>query len=67
VSVLYILLPLALLVAGGFVVLFVWAARDGQFDDLETPAMRMLHDDRPRPRGSREEPPSGEGEDGGGE
>lgn len=22
-----------------------WAVRDGQFDDLETPALRVLHDD----------------------
>ena len=33
--------------------LFVWAARSGQFDDLETPAMRALHDDV----GERKEPP----------
>ncbi len=44
-SVIYILLPLALLVAGGFVLAFIWAARRGQFDDLETPAMRILDDD----------------------
>jgi len=23
----------------------IWAARAGQFDDLETPAMRILHDE----------------------
>lgn len=44
-SVLYLLLPLALVLAAGFVLVFVWAARSGQFDDLETPAIRMLHDD----------------------
>ena len=27
---------------------FAWAARRGQFDDLETPAIRMLHDDDER-------------------
>jgi cbb3-type cytochrome oxidase maturation protein len=27
---------------------FVWAARKGQFDDLTTPAMRVLHDDEKR-------------------
>jgi len=46
-SMVFILLPLALLVAGGMLVLFIWAARNGQFDDLETPARRMLHDDDP--------------------
>ena len=44
-SVLFIVLPLALMVVGAAVGAFVWAARRGQFDDLETPAMRMLHDD----------------------
>ena len=44
-SVLYIVLPLALVVVGVAVGAFVWAARRGQFDDLETPAVRMLHDD----------------------
>jgi cbb3-type cytochrome oxidase maturation protein len=45
VSVIYILLPLALLLAGVALVVFIWAARSGQFDDLETPAMRILHED----------------------
>jgi cbb3-type cytochrome oxidase maturation protein len=45
VSVIYILLPLALLLAGVALLVFIWAARSGQFDDLETPAMRILHED----------------------
>ena len=45
-SVLYIVLPLALLVVGIAVGAFVWAARRGQFDDLDTPAVRVLHDDK---------------------
>jgi cbb3-type cytochrome oxidase maturation protein len=24
---------------------FIWAVRAGQFDDLETPALRILHED----------------------
>ena len=44
-TVLFIVLPLALLFAGGALVAFIWAARRGQFDDLTTPAMRILHDD----------------------
>ena len=44
-SVLYILLPLGLLIAGSALIVFIWAARDGQFDDLETPTIRMLQDD----------------------
>ena len=44
-SVMFILLPLALLLAGLALLVFIWAARTGQFDDLETPALRILHED----------------------
>jgi cbb3-type cytochrome oxidase maturation protein len=47
----YVLLPLALLMAGLAVALFVWAVRKGQFDDLETPAVRMLFEDEPAAKG----------------
>ena len=41
----FVLLPFALLFAGAALALFVWAARSGQFDDLQTPAVRILFDD----------------------
>lgn len=44
-SVLFLVVPLALLVVGAAVWAFVWAAGRGQFDDLDTPAVRMLRDD----------------------
>ena len=44
-SVIYVLLPVALILAGVAVYAFIRAARSGQFDDLETPAHRILHDD----------------------
>jgi cbb3-type cytochrome oxidase maturation protein len=44
-SVLLIVVPLALLVVGLAVGAYIWSAGDGQFDDLETPAMRMVHED----------------------
>ena len=44
-SVIYIVLPLALVLVGVAVAAFVWATRRGQFDDLDTPKVRMLHDD----------------------
>ena len=48
----FVLLPLALLIAGIALGLFIWAARSGQFDDLDTPAVRILFDDEePRPAG----------------
>ena len=45
-SVLYVALPVALALGGLAVVAFVWATRQGQFDDLETPRWRMLTDDK---------------------
>jgi cbb3-type cytochrome oxidase maturation protein len=44
-SVIYLVLPLALLIVAVAVFAFVWSARSGQFDDLDTPAVRMLHDE----------------------
>ena len=44
-NIIYLLVPLAILLAAAAVVAFVWAVRRGQFDDLDTPGMRMLHDD----------------------
>ena len=41
----FVLLPLALLIAAIAVGFFIWAARTGQFDDLDTPAVRILFDD----------------------
>jgi len=46
-SVMFIILPLALLFAVGALWAFIAAVRGGQFDDMSTPAHRMLHDDDP--------------------
>jgi cbb3-type cytochrome oxidase maturation protein len=53
-SVIFIVLPLALVVVLAAVIAFLWAARRGQFDDLTTPALRALHEDQPQQ--AREEP-----------
>jgi cbb3-type cytochrome oxidase maturation protein len=45
VSVVYIVLPLALIIVAAAVVAFVWAARRGQFDDLDTPGVRVANED----------------------
>jgi cbb3-type cytochrome oxidase maturation protein len=44
-SIIYLLLPLAFALGLAAVLAFVRATRAGQFDDLETPAHRILHDD----------------------
>jgi cbb3-type cytochrome oxidase maturation protein len=38
------LLPIALILGAVFAVLFVHAVRSGQFDDLDDPPERILHD-----------------------
>lgn len=44
-SVLYILIPLALVMGGGALIAFLSALKRGQFDDLETPAWRAIFED----------------------
>jgi cbb3-type cytochrome oxidase maturation protein len=44
-SVLYIVVPLALLIVGAAVGAYLWAVRNGQMDDLDTPGIRVIHDD----------------------
>ena len=46
-NVIYLLLPLALLLVLVFVIFYLWAVKRDQFDDLETPARRILLDDNP--------------------
>ncbi len=44
-DILYLLIPLAILLVVAMVGAFLWAARTGQFDDLEGPAHRILMDE----------------------
>jgi len=44
-SVLFVAVPVAVLLACAGVMAFLWAARHGQLDDLDTPPLRMLLDD----------------------
>ena len=48
-TVIFLLITVGAVVAGGFLVAFVWAVRSGQFDDTTTPAVRVLLDDTARP------------------
>ena len=41
----FILLPLALVFAATALGVFIWAALSGQYDDVHTPAVRVLYDD----------------------
>lgn len=41
-NIVYLLLPFALLLGGGFLFAFIWTVKNDQYDDLETPAHRLL-------------------------
>jgi len=44
-NIIYVLIPLGLVLLIAAVAAFFWAVRSGQFDDLESPAWRILLDD----------------------
>ncbi len=44
-QIMFLLIIASLLVASGFLIAFLWAVKSGQFDDTQTPSMRMLMDD----------------------
>jgi cbb3-type cytochrome oxidase maturation protein len=39
------MVSVALLLSVSFVICYLWSVSSGQFDDLTTPALRMLKDD----------------------
>ena len=44
-NIIFILLPLSLLLGGFFLGAYIWSVRSKQFNDLNTPPLRMLADD----------------------
>lgn len=46
-SVLILLIAFSILIAGGFLIAFLWSVKKGQYDDDYTPSVRMLFDDKP--------------------
>ncbi len=44
-SVIVLLIAVSVLVAGGFLIAFLWSVKSGQMDDDYTPSIRMLFDD----------------------
>ena len=44
-DIIFILLPLSLLLGLIFFAGYCWSARNGQFEDLDTPGARMLPDE----------------------
>jgi cbb3-type cytochrome oxidase maturation protein len=41
----FILIGISILVAGSFLVAFLWSVKSGQYDDDYTPSIRILFDD----------------------
>ncbi len=46
-SIIYILIPIAVLLTGIGIYLFFWAVKSEQFDDLEKQGMGILFDEEP--------------------
>jgi len=44
-DILYLLIPLTILLITGAIVAFIWSVKNGQFDDLDSPAHRILFED----------------------
>ena len=44
-SVVFILVFVAILMAGAFLVAFIWSVKSGQYEDTYTPSVRILFDD----------------------
>lgn len=49
-NILLILIPISVLLVVVAIWAFFWAVDNGQFDDLDSPALEMLRDDEPRVR-----------------
>jgi cbb3-type cytochrome oxidase maturation protein len=45
-SIIYLLIGVSILMAGGFLIAFFWAVKSGQNDDMYTPSMRILLDNK---------------------
>ena len=45
-SALYLMIAFSLLIALVFLAAFLWAMRNGQYEDTHTPALRVLFDKR---------------------
>jgi cbb3-type cytochrome oxidase maturation protein len=48
-SVILLLIPLSVVLAGLFLAAFLWAVSHGQYDDTCTPSARLLTDDASSP------------------
>lgn len=45
-EIMYVMIGLSLLMAIGFLIAFIWSVRSGQQDDLITPSIRILLEEK---------------------
>lgn len=61
-DIIYALVPLSILLIGIAVAVFFWAVKSGQFDDMDSPAHRILFDDDDLPPRQDSEPKKADSE-----
>lgn len=44
-EIVFVLLPVSILLAGIGLIAFLWCVKEGQYEDLDTPQLRILFDD----------------------
>lgn len=45
-SVILVLIAISMLVAGGFLAAFIWAMKNGQYEDTFSPSVRILFENK---------------------
>lgn len=55
-EVIFILIAISLLTAGGFLAAFFWAVRNGQYDDTYSPSVRILFEDGEKNKTADDDP-----------
>ena len=54
-KIMFLLIGCSLVLALGFLFLFIWSVRSGQMEDDYTPSVRILFDDKPLPEEAKEQ------------
>ncbi|MDX1442307.1 MAG: cbb3-type cytochrome oxidase assembly protein CcoS [Gammaproteobacteria bacterium] len=53
-EIVFVLIPLSVLLLAIAVGIFIWAVNNGQFDDMDSPAWKILVDEEKRDRSRKE-------------
>ncbi len=54
-KILVILIIVSLVIALVFLALFIWSVKSDQYEDTDSPAMRIFYDDKPRSANSKKD------------